>query len=332
MTNFIQHVSAWCNSHLGIAPGVLQNVVFTLLAFLAYLVLRRVVTGVLERRLHDAARRFIVIKTVNYVLGAVFAVAAMVIWFGGFTGWSAYLGIVSAGLAIALQDPLTNLAGWLFISIRKPFVVGDRIEIAGHAGDVIDLRPFQFTLIEIGNWVDADQSTGRLIHVPNGWVFKHTTANSTAGFEFIWNEIPVLVTFESDWARAKELLLEVARRHTDVPDEQASAEVQQASKRYMIFFQHLTPIVWTSVAGSGVMLTVRYICRPRRRRGTTTAIWEDVLQAFAAEPGIDFAYPTTRFYDNPREGKPECTPAGPPVPEAAITTPSGSPRAPLPLG
>jgi small-conductance mechanosensitive channel len=271
---------------------------------------------------------------VNYVLGAGLAVVALVIWFGGFTGWSAYLGIVSAGLAIALQDPLTNLAGWLFISIRKPFVVGDRIAIGDHAGDVIDLRPFQFTLIEIGNWVDADQSTGRLIHVPNGWVFKHTTANFTGGFEFIWNELPVLVTFESDWERAKELLLEVARRHTDVPDAEASREVQEASKRYMIFFQHLTPIVWTSVADSGVMLTVRYICRPRRRRGTATAIWEDVLRAFAAEPGIDFAYPTTRFYDNPREGKPECVPAGPPAPPVAVepASPSGSPPAPLRSG
>jgi len=330
MADSLQHVSAWCAQHLGVTLGVQQNVIFTLLAFLAYLVLRRVATGVLERGLTEVARRYIVIKTVNYVLGAMMAMVSLVIWFGGFTGWSAYLGIVSAGLAIALQDPLTNLAGWLFVSVRKPFVVGDRIAVGAHAGDVIDLRPFQFTLIEIGNWVDADQSTGRLIHVPNGWVFKHPIANFTGGFEFIWNEIPVLVTFESDWQRAKELLLEVAGHHTDVPDAQASLEVQEAAKRYMIFFQHLTPIVWTSVADSGVMLTVRYICRPRRRRGTATAIWEDVLRAFAAEPGIDFAYPTTRFYDNPREGKPECTPAGPPVPVAVERpSPSGSPREPL---
>ena len=128
-------------------------------------------------------------KTLNYILGFIFFVATLVIWFGGLTGWSAYLGLVSAGLAIALQDPLVNLAGWIFISVRKPFVVGDRIEIGGHRGDVIDLRLFQFSLIEIGNWVDADQSTGRIIHIPNGWVFKQTTANYTAGFKFIWDEI-----------------------------------------------------------------------------------------------------------------------------------------------
>ena len=315
MADVLQSISSWIEQTLGVTPGIQRNVSYTLVVWVVYLALRLTMTGLVERRISEVARRYIAIKTVNYVLGALFFVATLIIWFGGFTGWSAYLGILSAGLAIALQDPLTNLAGWLFISIRKPFVVGDRIEIGGHAGDVIDLRPFQFTLIEIGNWVDADQSTGRIIHVPNGWVFKHTTANFTGGFEFIWNELPVLVTFESDWRRAKEILLEIASRHTDLRVAEAAQQVQQASRRYMIFFQHLTPIVWTSLADSGVMLTVRYITRPRRRRGTAMAIWEDVLEAFAQEAGIDFAYPTVRYYDNVTEGKPEArAEPGPPRP------------------
>ena len=101
---------------------------------------------------------------------------------------------------------MTNLAGWVFIAIRKPFAVGDRIEIGDHTGDVIDMRLFQFTLVETGNWVDADQSTGRIIHIPNGWVFRQSTANYTAGFNFIWNEIPVTVTFESNWEKARDIL------------------------------------------------------------------------------------------------------------------------------
>ena len=79
----------------------------------------------------------------------------------------------------------------------------------------------------------------------------------------------------------------------------------------MIFYSKLTPTVYTSVRDSGVLLTLRFLCDPRRRRGTEEAIWEDVLRAFAAEPGIDFAYPTTRFYDNVREGKPGCQPPSP---------------------
>ncbi len=104
------------------------------------------------------------------------------------------MGLFTAGLAIALKDPLTNLAGWLFIVFRKPFIVGDRIQIGPHAGDVVDIRPFQFTILEIRNWVDADQSTGRMIHLPNAKVFVEAQANYSLGFNYIWNEIVVRLT------------------------------------------------------------------------------------------------------------------------------------------
>jgi small-conductance mechanosensitive channel len=121
------------------------------------------------------------------------------IWVEELLSLSTFLGLVSAGLAIALREPLINLMGWAFIVWRRPFEMGDRIEIGGQAGDVIDMRVFQFTLLEIGNWVDADQSTGRAIHVPNGKVFSESLANYSKGLAYIWNEIPVRVTFESDW-------------------------------------------------------------------------------------------------------------------------------------
>ena len=105
------------------------------------------------------------------------------------------------------------MVGWCFILIRQPFKVGDRIQIGKVAGDVIDIRFFNFQLNEIGNWVDADQSTGRIIHIPNGIVFTEPQANYTAGFQYIWNEIPVLVTFESDWKKAKQLLTDIVNHH-----------------------------------------------------------------------------------------------------------------------
>jgi len=311
MDELIRTIEEWSQEHLGLGADLLGDIALTILAWGLLLVARMALGSVIHHRVSDMQRRYIATKTLSYILGFIFIVATMVIWFGGLTGWSAYLGLVSAGLAIALQDPLVNLAGWIFISIRKPFTVGDRVEIADHRGDVIDQRLFQFSLVEIGNWVQADQSTGRIIHVPNGWIFKHTIANYTAGFNFVWDEVAIMVTFESDWRRAKEILLEVAGRHTVIKDEEASREVRNASRKYMIFYQHLTPIVWTSVADSGVVLTMRYICEPRRRRSRSNAIWEDVLDAFASEAAIDFAYPTTRFYSNSTEGKPGT--GGPPA-------------------
>ncbi len=224
------------------------------------------------------------------------------IWLPAFEQFGAFLGLMTAGFAIALKDPLTNLAGWFFILFRKPFVVGDRVQIGEHAGDIIDIRLFQFTLLEIGNWVDADQSTGRIIHLPNGKVFQQSQANYSTGFEYIWNEIPVIITFESDWHLAKSILLEIINKHAEHLSKSAEKEIFEASKNFMIYYKHLSPIVYTKVKESGVELTVRYLCNPRKRRGSENDIWEDVLSQFNASEKIQFAYPTTRFYNAAESG------------------------------
>ena len=191
---------------------------------------------------------------------------------------------------------------------RHPFAVGHRIQIGDQAGDVVDIRYFQFSILEIGNWVDADQSTGRVIHVPNKKVFTEPLANYTEGLPYIWNELAVDVTFESDWARAKELLQEIAGKQTLQNGTDARKQLKNVADRYYISYEKLTPIVYTRVIDIGVRLTIRYLTLPRTRRGTEDAIWEDVLRAFAAEPKIDFAYPTYRWYSQPEEGKPALRP------------------------
>jgi small-conductance mechanosensitive channel len=230
------------------------------------------------------------------------------LWFKGFQSLATYLGLLSAGLAIALQDLVRSFAGWMFILWRQPFGLGDRIQIGEARGDVIDIRLFRFSLMEIGNWVHADQSTGRVVHIPNGRVFTETLANYSKGFQHIWEEIPVLVTFESDWQKAKRILSEIAKTHTEHLSGPAQEGIRKASRQFMIFYEKLTPIVYTSVADCGVLLTLRFLCEPRRRRGTVEEVWEAILRAFADCPDIDFAYPTTRFYDNRTEGKPGIVP------------------------
>ena len=290
---------------VGVAPETWSHALWTILLILLYFAVKRIATGLINRHVQDVTKRYIAAKTTTYLLGIVSILIIFRVWYGGSSGLLTYLGILSAGLAIALQDPLVNLAGWLFIMVRRPFTLGDRIHIGDAAGDVVDIRLFQFSLVEIGEWVDADQSTGRILHIPNGWVFKNAIANFTTGFNFIWNEIPVTVTFESDWRKAKDILQRIAEENNAFDSQQAKQQMKRVSQKYLIFYTHLTPIVWTKVIDIGVTLTIRYLCEPRKRRSSETAIWESVLGEFAKTADIDFAYPTQRFYFNPSEGKPE---------------------------
>ena len=311
MVELWHNLTELVEKYLQIRPELFNKIVVTLVVLAAYFLLRRVAVSLATRRTTDVARKYIASKTISYLLGALAVVALVRVWLGGAAGLATYLGLVSAGLAIALQDPLSNLAGWVYIMAAKPFGTGDRIQIGQHAGDVIDLRLFHFTVNEIGNWVEADQSTGRVIHVPNNYIWKHSCANYTQGFNFIWNELPITITFESNWEKAKEILRRVAKEQSIIKSEHAAQEIRRAARQFLIYYENLTPIVWTSVADSGVTLTVRYLSRPQQRRSSAGRIWEAVLAEFAECKDIDFAYPTRRFYNNLAEGKSGTRPSDP---------------------
>src|SRR5438034_959524 len=203
-------------------------------------------------------------KTLTYLVYVAGIVIVGPMWFAWVESFTTIVGFLSAGLAIALKDPVSNLAGWAFILWRRPFEVGDRVQIGPHAGDVIDLGLFQFTINEIGAWVQADQSSGRIIHVPNGKIFTDPVANYNKGFKYIWNEVPVLVTFETDWRKAKHILTTIAVKHAEHLTAQAEQELLAASQQYLINYRKLTPIVYTKVVDSGVQLTLP---AGRRTRG-----------------------------------------------------------------
>ncbi|NQU41336.1 MAG: mechanosensitive ion channel [Lentisphaerae bacterium] len=280
---------------LEIESETVGKLVATLTLLLLFLMVRFLTCSVVKRRVEDPARFHHYRRIIVNSLTIVTLVLVGRVWIRAFDSLATFLGLASAGLAVAMHDSIANVAGWVFILLRKPFEVGNRIQIGQLKGDVIDLRLFQFSMIEVGNWVDADQSTGRIVHVPNSHVLREPVSNYETGFQYIWHEIPVLITFESNWSLAKELLRKIAADKAEHLSQGAEEQIRRAAMRYLIFFKNLTPIVYTSVRESGVLLTLRYIVKPRARRNSEEAIWEAILEAFAQHDDIALAYPTTRF-------------------------------------
>jgi small-conductance mechanosensitive channel len=294
--------------NFGIDTIVRSKLITSLITILVITLIRRAVLKILSTKITQASSLYQWRKTISYIAFFFGFILVGRIWYQGVQALTTILGLSVAGLAIALKDPLVNLAGWAFLVWRRPLEVGDRIQIGNYKGDVIDVRIFQFTLMEIGNWVDADQSTGRVIHIPNGKIFTEMQANYSKGFQYIWDEIPVLVTFESDWENAKKILNEIAIEHGSSASQNAKLRVEKANEKFMIHYTKLTPIVYTEVKDSGIMLTIRYLCAPRGRRGAAQTIWEAILKEFCKHDNIDFAYPTQRLYSNATEGKPGTRP------------------------
>jgi len=299
----MKNLMAWIQEAIGLSPEIQIKIFASLIITLVLWILYSLIIKIVWRRTENVRTLYSWRKNSGYIVIVLGVFLIGRLWFSGFQSIATYLGLLSAGIAIALKDVVSNFAGWLFIISRRPFSVGDRIQIGNHAGDVIDTRFFQFTLMEIGNWVNADQSTGRIIHIPNGMVLSEVLANYSKGFQYIWNEIPVLITFESNWQKAKKILQKIADKDAEQLSKAAEKRVKEASKKFMILYSRLTPIVYTSLQNSGILLTIRYLCEPQRRRDSEQVIWEDVLKEFSEHVDIDFAYPTQRFYNNQLERK-----------------------------
>ena len=288
------------NSLLGIFTkfftysSIQAKIIATIIAFILFFVIKKLILRIVYNTTENVKTRYQWHKITSYISFSLISIIIANIWLEGIESIATYLGLVSAGIAIALKEPLTNLTGWLYIIWRSPFDVGDRIQLGHETGDVIDTNLFNFTLMEIGNWVDADDHTGRLIHVPNGLIFTATLANYGKGFKYIWNEMPVLVTFESDWRKAKNILLKIVHENSIIQTKSAEKKFKEAKKVFMLKKPDLEPTVITKVEDSGVELTLRYLCRPDMRRETEHKIWEDILDEFDKYDNIDFAYPTQR--------------------------------------
>ncbi len=148
---------------------------------------------------------------------------------------------------------------------------------------------FYFTLMEIGNWVDADQSTGRLLKVPNGIVITEGVANYSRGLPYVWNEIPIMLTGDSDWKSAKTLLQSIAEKHTENLNAAQKKDFRKKAGAYVIS-PILTPTVYTSLEEKGILLTIRHLCEPRHRRNIEEDICENILETFLLHSNINLLY------------------------------------------
>lgn len=287
-----------------------------LLAFLAIAVLLYLLSRVARRQItihiEDINRRHAMRKWVAYSYAFLLVVFGVALFAESLTGLGAVVALLLAGLAVALQDVLKSAVGWVYLSSRRGIEVGSRVELNGVMGDVIDVGVLKTTLLEVGGaLVYGRQSTGRLVTVPNYRLLSDTVLLSAAGSPFVWQEIRITVTYESDWQRAEAILREIADEiHAEIAPSLA-AGFRNLERRYAFKYGTLTPIVYVSLGASGVELTLRYLIHVRRRRGSVDRVSRRLLAAFAAENGVELAYPTYRMF---RLGEDEDRPHRPPVP------------------
>ncbi|HUV24927.1 MAG TPA: mechanosensitive ion channel domain-containing protein [Methanomassiliicoccales archaeon] len=288
----------------------LWNVFLTLLALLiVYFVLIILVGEGISGRIKDAKAKYSFRKTITILAIASAALILAVIWIEDSTALVVSYGIIGAGVAISLQDVFKNFAGGLIILTSGIYRVGDRVEIQNMMGDVIDIGIMYTTLLEIRQWVNGDQATGRLVSLPNGLVITGSTYNFTRDHRYLWDEIMIPLTYDSDWKQAKEAFLKILRSQTDVYQEGAQRDIDRIGEKYYLPSQDIEPNIYIVPTDNWIALHLRYVVPVRERRLVRDRISREIIEFIEKVAEIKVASESINISDFPilRYGKDEGT-------------------------
>jgi small-conductance mechanosensitive channel len=204
------------------------------------------------------------------------------------------LGVAGAGVVLALQDVIASLAGWFAIGLSKLYAVGDRIQVGDTKGDVIDISFLRTTVLEIGNWVSRDLHNGRIARIPNGAVLKGPVFNYSQGFRFVWDEIKVPLTAQSDHRLARKMLLAVAEETVAHFLAEAKPAWKHVTDDYRIENPRLEPTVALAVNGGSLEFTVSYIVDYTERTVMKDRLFTKIAEEIANSKGrLDWASSST---------------------------------------
>jgi len=257
---------------------VIGKVVAVVVALLVMFVVVRLAQRSVSRYLKDVDTRYRARKFISF-LGYLAALVIMATAFsdrlGGFT---VAFGVAGAGIAFALQEVIASVAGWVAISVGSFYSPGDRVQVGGIRGDVIDVSILRTTLMEMGEWVSADLYTGRIVRVANSFVFKAPVFNYSGGFPFLWDEIVVPVKYGSDWKLAREML----RGLVDDVLVGYAAEVKDSwlkmVRKYRVEEANVEPMITLRATNNWIEFTVRYVVDYRKRRWMKDHLFTRILE------------------------------------------------------
>jgi small-conductance mechanosensitive channel len=251
-----------------------------------------VLDTLIRRNIRDSRSKYTATKVISVIESVLMIAAVALIWVRDLQALTVFFGIIGAGVAIALQDVFKNFAGSLTILLTRVYGVGDRIEIDGRYGDVMDIGIMNTTLMEIREWVAGDQPTGRLIIIPNGQLITKSVQNYSRDHSFLWDEIQIPVTYESDWKRAIEILIGIAQRETGDISQVAEVEIERIGEKYFLPRKDIQPAVYVTLTDNWILLSVRFVTYVRERRVVRARLNQLILEAFEQEDGITIASET----------------------------------------
>ncbi|MBU1055940.1 MAG: mechanosensitive ion channel family protein [Proteobacteria bacterium] len=256
---------------------------------------RKVISKILDSNNHYKTRKF------SNIVGFIFTIILITIVYSNkLGGLTIALGVAGAGIAFALQEVIASFAGWLAILFGGFYKTGDRVQLGGIKGDVMDIGVLRTTVMEIGQWVDGDLYNGRIVLIANSFVFKEPVFNYSGDFPFLWDEIKIPIQYGSNYDKAKNLFYQVANEIAGGLAENSQEKWNTLQRKYLLENAQKEPMVSIIANDNWVEYTIRYVVNYKKRRATKTELFTKILNAVEKTNGeIKFASATFHLVEAP---------------------------------
>lgn len=256
-----------------------------------------------ESHVRDPKERYRKITFLNTGLTVAAVIAIVALWSRLFHAKGTFWGLIGAGMAVALKDPLLSIAARIAIFAGHIYSAGDRIDINNITGDVVDVGFFYTRMMELGNWVGGDQATGRMVQFSNSLIFGHAVYNYTQNFSYIWDEIKLPVTYNSNVQEATNILVSVGKQYTREFLQGAQEQMRRMQRYFVVPDFELEPAVYLKVTSNWVELHLRYLVEPKKRRSASSFIYSEVFKQVQGRKDIAIASDTMDLTVHPPKGE-----------------------------
>jgi len=265
-------------------PTVGKIVTFLIGVAIIWMLIKAVQKNLFSR-IKDNENRYKAKKISTFIGYAATVIFLTVVFSEKLGGLTVALGVAGAGIAFALQEVIASFAGWLAIMFGGFYNTGDRVQLGGIRGDVMDIGVLRTTIMETGQWVDGDLYNGRIVLIANSYVFKEPVFNYSGDFPFLWDEIKIPIQYGSNYDLAKEIILKVGIEVAGDLSVTSKEKWKSLQFKYRLEDAQTEPMISLVANDNWAEYTLRYVVDYKRRRITKTALFSKILTQIEATDG-----------------------------------------------
>lgn len=278
--NIIDNLSKHLKEVTGMNNEYFVLIVVSLIVFIGVKVINKIINKIYRLDEHSGKNMFTFRERTNIFANIIIVILLFSIWEGHLKNIVTIISFVVGATTLAIREVILNLTAGLYIKVSKPFKVEDRIEIDNIKGDVVLISALSFKVLELKDRLNGEQSSGIIVNIPNSKIFSNSLKNYTTAFKYIWSELVIPVSIDSDINKTKRILYSIVNKNEvirTIPKKMDKA-IDESKGQYRIYYNNLKPIIYTEYKDNHIEFTIRFLVHPKKERNVINDLWIKILE------------------------------------------------------